>query len=101
MSKCEAEIQELKHFISVRTDDRDLSTWIVKFDEQKKIINQKRDEIISLKRIQNQQQNGLKKLTYENDYPQKLKALMEELRFKKEKLRTCEETIKNMQKTAM
>jgi hypothetical protein len=45
---------------------------------------------MSLKKIQSEQGNALKFMVEKNDYPTKIRNLMDEMRFKKERIRTLE-----------
>jgi chromosome segregation ATPase len=56
-------------------------------------------EIKALQRIQNEQGKALEKITVENDYVNKIKSLMDELRIAKEKVKELENKQKKDEKT--
>lgn len=58
---------------------------------EKEIFDLKQ-EIIDSKRIMNMQGKSLEKITNHNDYPQKIKTLMDDLKYYKDKVRDLEET---------
>ena len=58
-------------------------------------------ELVTMKRIQNEQGKALSKMVNENNYPQKFKLLVDDIKCKKDKIRLHEETIKQMQRSAM
>lgn len=48
-------------------------------------------EIMTLKRIKNGQGKALQKMTFENNYPQKIKNLVDELKWSKERIKELDE----------
>ena len=56
-------------------------------------------EIKALQRIQTEQGKALEKMTTDNDYVAKVKALMDELRLAKEKIKEMDEKMKKDEKT--
>jgi len=58
-------------------------------------------ELVTMKRIQNEQGKALNKMVNENNYPQKFKLLVDDVKCKKDKIRLHEDTIKQMQRSAM
>ena len=52
-----------------------------KLIESERCNDELKSEISSLKRIQSEQSRALSKMVHENNYPQKIKALVEELKF--------------------
>ena len=66
--------------------------------------NEKKEEmmeVVTLKRIQNEQGKALSKMVNENNYPQKFKLLVDDVKCKKDRIRLHEETIKQLQRSAM
>mmetsp|Transcript_24290 Transcript_24290/g.37501 ORF Transcript_24290/g.37501 Transcript_24290/m.37501 type:complete len:147 (+) Transcript_24290:808-1248(+) len=53
-----------------------------------------KQQILALKRIQNEQSRALSKMVFENDYPQKIKGLVDELQYSKDKIRELGEELK-------
>ena len=71
------------------------------FDElmEKLTISEKQNddlklEIASLKRIQSEQSRALTKMVHENNYPQKIKGLIDELKYSKDKIKDLDEELK-------
>ncbi len=67
--------------------------------EAEKRNNELMREIKALQKIQNDQSKALEKITNTNDYVQKVKNLMDELRWAKERIREVEEKSKRDDKT--
>lgn len=53
-----------------------------------------------MKKIQNEQGKALTYMVNENDYPSKVKQLMDEARYKREKIKQLEDEIKYEKKTS-
>ena len=67
---------------------------MLKLEASEKLNQERQIEILTLKRVQNEQGRALEKMVNENDYPRQFKNLMDDLRFKKDKIREHEETIR-------
>lgn len=63
---------------------------MIRNEELERVIFGQREEIMALKKIQSEQGNALKFMVEKNDYPTKIRNLMDELRFKKEKIMSLE-----------
>ena len=77
-----------------------LKDLMTKVEERDRTIIQQRDEITTMKKIQNEQGKALTYMVNENDYPNKVKLLMDEARYKREKLKQFEEELKYEKKTS-
>ena len=55
-------------------------------------------EIMTLKRIKNGQGKALQKMTFENNYPQKIKNLVDELKWSKERIKELDEETQRQNK---
>lgn len=77
-----------------------LKDLMVKVEERDRTIITQRDEITTMKKIQNEQGKALTYMVNENDYPSKVKQLMDEARFKREKIKQLEDEIKYEKKTS-
>ena len=74
---------------------------MIKNEENEKIIYNQREEIMNFKKIQNEQGKALKLMVEQNDYPSKIRNLMDEIRFKKEKIMALEGQLKQQEKVTM
>lgn len=74
---------------------------MIKNEENEKIIYNQREEIMNFKKIQNEQGKALKFMVEQNDYPSKIRNLMDEIRFKKEKIMALEGQLKQQEKVTM
>ena len=63
-----------------------------------KLNDELKSEIVGYKRVQNEQSRALTKIVYENNYPQKIKGLVDELKYAKEKLKQADDEIKKERK---
>lgn len=76
---------------------------LMKYENSLKEAEKRNQELIreikALQRIQSEQGKALEKMTTENDYVSKIKALMDELRMAKETIKTMEEKQKKDEKT--
>ena len=63
-----------------------------------KLNEELKSEIAGYKRVQNEQSRALTKIVYENNYPQKIKGLVDELKYAKEKLKQADEDLKKERK---
>lgn len=71
-----------------------------KYQALQKSHDELKSENKSMKVISNNQSRALKKIENENDYPARVKGLMEELRYYKEKLKEQQEECKKERKTS-
>jgi hypothetical protein len=53
---------------------------------------------MTLKRIKNGQGKALQKMTFENNYPQKIKNLVDELKWSKERIKELDEETQRQNK---
>lgn len=51
---------------------------------------------MTLKRFQNEKERALYKMTNENNYPQKIKSLVEELKYTKDRNKELDDEVKRM-----
>ena len=72
-----------------------------KLNHSERLNDELRSEIIGLKRIQSEQGNALYKITNDNKYPQKIKGLLDELKYAKDKVKELEESAKREAKFCM
>jgi len=76
---------------------------LMKYENSLKEAEKRNQELIreikALQRIQSEQGKALEKMTTENDYVSKIKALMDELRMAKEKIKEMDEKQKKDEKT--
>ena len=63
-----------------------------------KLNDELKSEIAGYKRVQNEQSRALTKIVYENNYPQKIKGLVDERKYAKEKLKQADDEIKKERK---
>ena len=76
------------------TGNFDADSYINKQSALQKQNDELKIEIVSLKRIQSQQGNALNKMVNENNYPQKIKGLIDELKYAKEKVKKLDDDLK-------
>jgi hypothetical protein len=76
---------------------RDLMTSV---EEKDRTIVGQRDEITTMKKIQNEQGKALNYMVNENDYPNKVKLLMDDQRYKREQILQLEQDLKYEKKTS-
>ena len=65
-----------------------------KFTISEKQNDDLKQEVASLKRIQSEQSRALTKMMYENNYPQKIKGLIDELKYSKDKIKDLDDELK-------
>ena len=63
---------------------------ITKLDNSERQVIELKQEIMTQKRLLNVQGKSLNKIVNENDYPMKIKQLLDEIRGNKEKIRAME-----------
>ena len=76
--------------MNVKTNMDTINDLIVKLDASEKQVIELKQEIMTQKRLLNLQGKSLNKIVNENDYPTKIKQLLDEIRYQKEKLRQLE-----------
>ena len=69
-------------------------------EEKDRTIVGQRDEITTMKKIQNEQGKALNYMVNENDYPNKVKLLMDDQRYKREQILQLEQDLKYEKKTS-
>ena len=69
-------------------------------EEKDRTIISQRDEITTMKKIQNEQGKALNYMVNENDYPNKVKLLMDEARYKRDQVMQLEQDLKYEKKTS-
>ena len=77
----------MKNLVSVKTNMDTINDLIVKLDASEKQVIELKQEIMTQKRQLNQQAKSLNKIVNENDYPMKIKQLLDEIKYQKEKTR--------------
>ena len=77
----------MKNVMNVKTNMDTINDLIVKLDASEKQVIELKQEIMTQKRLLNLQGKSLNKIVNENDYPTKIKQLLDEIRYQKEKLR--------------
>ena len=80
----------MKNVMNVKTNMDTINDLIVKLDASEKQVIELKQEIMTQKRLLNLQGKSLNKIVNENDYPTKIKQLLDEIRYQKEKLRQLE-----------
>ena len=84
-----AENQKLKARVGTKgasTGIATLENMTTKLHESYRQNDELKSEVLSLKRIQNEQGRALTKMVHENNYPKKIKALIDELKYSKDKI---------------
>ena len=67
-----------------------INDLLFKLDNSEKMVIELKQEVMTQKRMLNMQGRSLNKMVNENDYPQKIKQLLEEIKTCKSKMRTME-----------
>lgn len=75
------ELQQMKNIVSVKTNMDTINDLIVKLDASEKQVIELKQEIMTQKRLLNLQGKSLNKIVNENDYPTKIKQLLDEIRY--------------------
>ena len=72
-----------------------------KLKESEAMVSALKKEVRSVQRIQLDQGKALQRMTNENDYPQKIKNLMEELRVSRDRVIQLDERLKREEKSSI
>ena len=89
----------MRSLISVKTNMQTINDLITKLDDSEKQVIELKQEIMTQKRLLNVQGKSLNKMVNENDYPMKIKLLLDEIKANKEKMRQME--LKNIEDQRM
>ena len=88
-----AQLKSENHKLKTRIGSKGASTGIATLDNMTTKLNESyrqndelKSEILGLKRIQNEQGRALTKMVHENNYPLKIKGLIDELKYSKDKI---------------
>lgn len=71
---------------------------VVNLGNAEKKNEELKKEITALKQIQNNQSKALQKMVFQNDYPQKIKALVDELKYQKDRFKDLDDENKKERK---
>jgi hypothetical protein len=66
----------------------------LKLDRAEKLNSELRLEVEGLKRLNNEQGRALSKMVNENDYPKKIRGLIDELKYSKTKIKDLDAEVK-------
>lgn len=75
------EIAQMKSIVSVKTNMDTINDLIVKLDQSEKQVIELKQEVMTQKRLLNLQGKSLNKIVNENDYPLKIKQLLDQIKY--------------------